>query len=94
MGVRAYIHILVAVYNLTRDCISEYVASVYSMREDVFKNLLAAEKKLGETLKPEAKRFLERLIKLGRRNGKNCSANRKISKTGKKSINEKALKHV
>lgn len=40
-----------------------------SMREDVFKNLIAAKDKLGESLEPEAKRYLERLIKLGRRNG-------------------------
>jgi len=39
------------------------------MREDVFKNLIAVKEKLGESLEPEAKRFLERLIKLGRRNG-------------------------
>jgi len=40
------------------------------MREDVFKNLIAVQDKLGESLEPEAKRYLERLIKLGRRNGK------------------------
>jgi len=39
------------------------------MREDVFKNLIAVEDKLGESLEPEAKRYLERLIKFGRRNG-------------------------
>ena len=40
-----------------------------SMRQDVFDNLLVAEK-LKDGLKPEAKRYLEKLIKLGRRNGK------------------------
>ena len=39
------------------------------MREDVFKNLIAVKDKLGESLEPEAKRYLERLINLGRRNG-------------------------
>jgi len=42
------------------------------MREDVFKNLIAVKDKLGESLEPEAKRNLERLIKLGRRNGNIC----------------------
>ncbi len=40
------------------------------MRQDVFNNLLAVEKKIGVELKPEAKRFVTRLIKLGKRNGK------------------------
>jgi len=40
-----------------------------SMREDVFRNLIAVKDKLGESLEPEAKRYVERLIKLGRRNG-------------------------
>ena len=35
----------------------------------MFKNLIAVQDKLGESLEPEAKRYLERLIKLGRRNG-------------------------
>jgi len=39
------------------------------MRVDVFKNLIAAQEMFGESLEPEAKRYLERLIKLGRRNG-------------------------
>jgi len=39
------------------------------MREDVFRNLIAVKDKLGESLEPEAKRYVERLIKLGRRNG-------------------------
>ena len=42
------------------------------MRQDVFDNLLVAEK-LKDSMKPEAKRYLEKLIKLGRRNGKACS---------------------
>ena len=44
-------------------------ALCFSMREDVFKNLIAVKDKLGESLESEAKRYLERLIKLGRRNG-------------------------
>ena len=40
------------------------------MRKDVFDKVMIAEKKLGSTLPPEAKRFAERLIKLGKRNGK------------------------
>lgn len=39
------------------------------MRQDVFDNLVVAQKKFGDALKPEAKRYLERLIKLGKRNG-------------------------
>lgn len=39
-----------------------------SMRQDVFDKLLILEKKQ-EKLQPEANRFLERLIKLGKRNG-------------------------
>ena len=39
------------------------------MRQDVFDTLVATEQKLGSQLKPEAKRFLERMIKLGKRNG-------------------------
>ena len=40
------------------------------MRKDVFDKVVLANEKLGSTLSPEAKRFLERLIKLGKRNGK------------------------
>lgn len=40
-----------------------------SMRQDVFDNLVVAQKKFGDTLKPEGQRYLERLIKLGKRNG-------------------------
>ncbi|KFM82465.1 Neurolysin, mitochondrial, partial [Stegodyphus mimosarum] len=43
-----------------------------SMRQDVFNKLLILEKKQ-ELMKPEAKRFLERLIKLGKRNGLHLS---------------------
>lgn len=39
------------------------------MRQDVFDSMLAAQKNLGDSLQGEAKRYLERLIKLGRRNG-------------------------
>ena len=39
------------------------------MRQDVFDNLVAVQDKLGDNMAPEAKRFLERLIKFGRRNG-------------------------
>jgi len=45
------------------------------MREDVFRNLIAVKDKLGELLEPEAKRYLERLIKFGRRNGRNSDFN-------------------
>ncbi len=44
-----------------------------SMRQDVFDNLLAAQKSFGDSLQGEAKRYLERLIKLGKRDG-NCYA--------------------
>ena len=40
------------------------------MRKDVFDKVVFANEKLGSTLSPEAKRFVERLIKLGKRNGK------------------------
>ena len=50
------------------------------MRQDIFDVVVAFEesvKKSGDQLKPEAKRYLEKVIKLGRRNGrvllgKNC----------------------
>ncbi|XP_074524273.1 thimet oligopeptidase [Halichoeres trimaculatus] len=41
-----------------------------SMREDVYQRIVALEKKIdGDSLTPESKRYMERLIKLGRRNG-------------------------
>ncbi|XP_063415153.1 thimet oligopeptidase-like [Mytilus trossulus] len=40
-----------------------------SMRQDVFDTLVATEKKLSGQLKPEATRYLERMIKYGKRNG-------------------------
>ena len=43
---------------------------LFSMREDVYKNLEAFRDKSGDSLNPEAKRYLNRLIKLGQRNGK------------------------
>lgn len=47
-----------------------------SMRQDIFDNLVALEKKLSSSkvdVKPETKRYLERLIKLGKRNGLHLS---------------------
>lgn len=42
---------------------------IKSMRQDVFDTLVATEKKLSGQLKPEANRYLERMIKYGKRNG-------------------------
>ena len=39
------------------------------MRQDVFDNLVVAQEKFGASMLPEAKRYVERHIKLGRRNG-------------------------
>ncbi len=44
------------------------------MRQDVFDTLLAAEKNLSSSLSGESKRYLERLIKLGKRNGLHLSS--------------------
>lgn len=42
----------------------------FSMRQDVFDAIVAFDKKNKADLSPEAARFVERLIKLGKRNGK------------------------
>jgi len=44
-----------------------------SMRQDVFDNLRAVQEKCGDALQGETKRYLERMIKLGRRNGLHLS---------------------
>jgi len=54
---------------LRSNWLKRFPISISSMRQDVFRNLIALEEKIGATLKPEAKRFIERLIKTGKRNG-------------------------
>ncbi|GAA6100408.1 neurolysin, mitochondrial isoform X3, partial [Tachysurus ichikawai] len=46
-----------------------------NMRSDVFQRLLSLQERRCNDLFPETRRFLERLIKLGRRNGLHLSAN-------------------
>ena len=45
------------------------VCLIGSMRQDVFDNLVVANEKFGATMNAESKRYVERLIKLGKRNG-------------------------
>ncbi|KAM6945885.1 thimet oligopeptidase [Aplochiton taeniatus] len=40
-----------------------------SMREDVYLRIVALEEKIKDSLSPESKRYMDRLIKLGKRNG-------------------------
>ncbi|KAM7368707.1 hypothetical protein PAMP_013019 [Pampus punctatissimus] len=52
--------------------LSEFDVEI-SMREDVFKRITALQKKLQENVPPEEKRFLDRLVMLGKRNGLHLS---------------------
>lgn len=50
-------------------CLNFTISLFHSMRQDVFDVLLEFQTMFESELKPEAKRFLERMIKNGRRNG-------------------------
>ncbi|XP_037341008.2 neurolysin, mitochondrial [Pungitius pungitius] len=52
--------------------LSEFDVEI-SMREDVFKRVTALQKKVQENLPPEEKRFLDRLVTLGKRKGLHLS---------------------
>ncbi|XP_044189897.1 neurolysin, mitochondrial isoform X2 [Thunnus albacares] len=52
--------------------LSEFDVEI-SMREDVFKRITALQEKYQENLSPEEKRFLDRLVTLGKRNGLHLS---------------------
>ena len=43
----------------------------FSMKQDVFDSVLAVEKNIGSSLHGEAKRYVEKFIKHGKRNGNN-----------------------
>ena len=47
-----------------------FIDNYFSMRQDVFDVIVAFEKKGVTDLTPEEKRYVERMIKYGRRNGK------------------------
>ncbi|XP_018549776.1 neurolysin, mitochondrial isoform X1 [Lates calcarifer] len=52
--------------------LSEFDVEI-SMREDVFKRITVLQKKLQDNLSPEEKRFLDRLVTLGKRRGLHLS---------------------
>ncbi|GBN38346.1 Thimet oligopeptidase [Araneus ventricosus] len=65
-----------------------------SMRQDIFKKLIVLEKQK-ETLKPEPKRWLERQIKNGRRNGLHLPGEtQETIKTLKNKINSLSIKFM